>query len=318
MLRYIVKRIIEAIPSLLGISIVSFVLLHIVPGNPVLIMLGKNYTPARAAAVSAELGLNHPLWEQYFIWLGHLAQGNLGISYTYNLPVTQVILRAMPNSLSLVLFATIFAQLIAIIIGTVQAYFENSLGDNITTVLTYFFYSMPSFWLSIILIMAFAVNMHWFPTGGVVNPQDSNPGFLDWLHHLLLPAITLTVIQLAGWSRFMRSSVRDTLLQDYVRTARAKGLREGSVMWRHVIRNSIIPQITLFGLSFPGLFAGALFLEEIFNYPGMGLLYWNAVNGLDYPIILGVTMLLGALVIFGNLIADILYSLVDPRISFGA
>lgn len=318
MISYIIRRILESIPSLLGISLFSFILLHIVPGNPVMIELGKNYTPARAAVVAKQLGLNHPLWQQYLIWLGNVARGNLGTSYTYNEPVIKAILSALPNSLALVVFATIFAQLIAMVLGTIQAYFENTWGDNAVTVINYFFYSMPSFWLGIMLVLIFGVDLHWFPTGGVLNLQDPHPGFLDWLHHLLLPAITLTLIQLAGWSRFMRSSVRDTLLQDFVRTARAKGLRERQVMFGHVVRNSILPQITLFGLSFPALFAGALFLEEIFNYPGMGLLYWNAVNSLDYPIVLGITMLLGALVIIGNLIADILYSIVDPRISYDA
>lgn len=316
MISYIVKRILEAIPSLLGVSIMSFILLHIVPGNPVRIELGRNYTPERAAALSRSLGLNKPLWEQYFIWLGHIIRGNLGMSYTFDKPVTSVIVHAIPNTLALVLFATVIAQIIAIIIGTLQAYFENTVGDHAVTVVTYFFYSMPSYWLGIMLIMLFAIHFHWFPSGGVMNPQDSTPGFTDWLHHLILPAMTLTLIQLAGWSRFMRSSVRDTLLLDYVRTARAKGLSEGRVIVRHVVRNSVLPQITLFGLSFPVLFAGALYLEEIFNYPGMGLLYWNAANSLDYPIILGVTMFLGALTILGNLIADVTYSLIDPRISY--
>ncbi|WAH44541.1 ABC transporter permease [Alicyclobacillus fastidiosus] len=315
-MNYIVKRILQAIPALLGISIMSFVLLHIVPGDPVRIMLGDHYTAARAAALSEQLGLNKPLWQQYFLWLGHLCQGNLGFSYEFGKPVTGVILNAMPTTLSLVLFATLLAQLFAIILGTIQAYFENSIFDHVVTVVNYFFYSMPAYWLGIIMVIVFAIDLKWFPAGGIINNQDPNPGFLDRLHHLILPSITLALISLAGWSRYMRSSVRDTLLLDYVRTARAKGLRERRVVFRHVIRNSVLPQITLFGVSFPGLFAGALFLEEIFNYPGMGLLYWNATNVRDYPILLGVTMLLGALTIIGNLIADILYSVVDPRISY--
>ncbi|GLG01442.1 oligopeptide transport system permease protein AppB [Alicyclobacillus hesperidum subsp. aegles] len=316
MLSYIVRRIMEAIPALLGISIISFILLHIVPGNPVRIMLGQHYTAQRAAALSASLGLNKPLYMQYLIWLGNLVRGNLGYSYNYSEPVTSLIVHALPTTLSLVLISTVFAQLFAMAIGTIQAYFENSIVDHIVSVLNYFFYSMPSFWLGILLVIFFAIDLHWFPSGGVVNPQDQNPGFADWLHHLVLPAATLTLITLAGYSRYMRSSVRETLLLDYVRTARAKGLRESQVMFRHVLRNSILPQITLFGLSFPGLFAGALFIEEIFNYPGMGLLYWNATGTLDYPVLLGVTMFLGVLTIVGNLLADILYSLVDPRISF--
>ncbi|WP_304457772.1 ABC transporter permease [Alicyclobacillus sendaiensis] len=315
MLSYIVRRILQAIPSLIGISIITFILLHIVPGNPVRILLGQHYTPQRAAALAQSLGLNKPLYMQYLIWLWNILHGNLGYSYNYTEPVTYLIGHALPNTLSLVLIATIFAQLFAMLIGTVQAYFENSIADHIITVLNYFFYSMPSFWLGILMVMFFSIQLHWFPSGGVVNPQDPNPGFWDWLHHLVLPAATLTLVTLAGYSRYMRSSVRETLLMDYVRTARAKGLRESQVLWRHVLRNSILPQITLFGLSFPALFAGALFIEEIFNYPGMGLLYWNAVGTLDYPVLLGVTMFLGALTIIGNLLADILYSLVDPRIS---
>lgn len=318
MLSYIARRIVQAIPALLGVSVVSFILLHIVPGNPVRLMLGQHYTAARAAALSNQLGLNKPLVVQYLIWLVHMCEGNLGFSYSYNLPVTTAILHALPNTLALVLIASLLAQFIAIILGTIQAYFENSPFDHIVTILNYFFYSMPSFWLAILMVIFFSIDLHWFPSGGVINPQDPNPGFFDWLHHLVLPAVTLTLITLAGWSRYMRSSVRDNLLLDYIRTARAKGLRESQVLFRHVLRASLIPQITLFGLSFPSLFAGALFLEQIFNYPGMGILYWNAISNLDYPIILGVTMFLGTLTIVGNLIADILYSIIDPRISLGS
>lgn len=316
MIGYIIKRILQAIPALLGVSIMSFILLHIVPGNPVQLMLGNHYTAARAAALSAQLGLDKPLVVQYLIWLGHVLEGNFGFSYYFNQPVTKVILHALPTTLSLVLIASIFAQLIAIIMGTIQAYFENTFADHVVTVLNYFFYSMPSYWLGILFVIFFAIHLPWFPSGGIINPQDSSPGFWDWLHHLVLPAATLTLIQLAGWSRYMRSSVRDTLLLDFIRTARAKGLHESTVLFRHVLRNSVLPQITLFGLSFPALFAGALYLEEIFNYPGMGLLFWNSVNQLDYPILLGVIMFLGSLTIIGNLLADIAYSVVDPRISY--
>ncbi|MDQ0189162.1 ABC transporter permease [Alicyclobacillus cycloheptanicus] len=316
MTKYIIKRILEAIPTLLGVSILSFILMHIVPGDPVRLMLGRYWTPERAAELSKNLGLNHPLWEQYLIWLRNMCEGNLGYSYTYSKPVTTEILMNLPHTLILVGCAMVIAVLLAVFIGSLQAYFENSVGDHIATFLGYFFYAMPVFWLAMLLISFFSLDIRLFPSGGIMSPQESGFNLWDYINHLILPVITLVVIQLAGWSRYMRSSMRDTLLQDYIRTARAKGLREFGVIFVHALRNSILPIITLLGLQLPGLFGGAVIVEEVFNYPGMGLLYWNGLQVLDFPILLGIIMFLGVITVLGNLLADLAYAIVDPRISY--
>ncbi len=297
MIKYIIRRILESIPTVIGVTIISFVLIHIVPGNPVRIMLGNHYTPLRAAELTKTLGLNKPVWEQYFIWLGNLLQGNFGFSYTYEKPVASLMLQALPHTIIIVVVAVLLAHVFAVFLGSVQAYFENSKFDQIATVINYFFYSMPSFWLAVLLVIFFSIDLPWLPSGGIVNTQLSNPGFGDWAKHLILPIATLFLVSV-------------------VRTARMKGSREFRVIFIHALRNSILPLITLFGLSLPALLSGALFVEEVFNYPGMGLLYWDAVNARDYPIIMGVTVFVGLVTVIGNLIADILYGLVDPRIQY--
>lgn len=316
MSRYILRRTVEAIPSLLGVSILSFIMLHIVPGNPVRMLLGQRYTPYRAAILSKNLGLNKPLYQQYILWLWHALHGNFQYSYVYEKPVFTLIWQALPHTLELVAIAIMLAHIFAILIGSIQAYYANSWGDQVGTVVMYFFYAMPSFWLGILVIEFFAINLGWFPSGGITNPATTNPGFWSYVYHLALPSLTLAITTIAGWARYMRSSMRETLIQDYVRTARSKGAGEFRVLFVHALRNSVLPLITLFGLSLPVLFGGALVIEEIFNYPGMGLLYWNAANDRDYPVLLAIIIFLGTITILGNLIADLLYALVDPRISY--
>lgn len=316
MMKFLVRRILEAIPTVLGVTILSFVLIHIVPGSPVRILLGNHYTPLRAAELTRSLGLNKPLVGQYLIWMGNLLHGNFGYSYTYDKPVVQLLLQALPHTIVIVVFAVLAAHVFAVFLGSVQAYFENTKFDQIVTFINYFFYSMPTFWLAVLLVIFFSIDLNWFPSGGIVNTQLSNPGFGDWLKHLILPTSALFLVSVAGWARYMRSSMREALLQDYVRTARMKVASEFRVIFVHALRNSILPLITLFGLSLPILLSGALFVEEVFNYPGMGLLYWDAVNSRDYPIIMGITVFIGLVTVIGNLISDILYGLIDPRIQY--
>ncbi|MCF8566802.1 ABC transporter permease [Alicyclobacillus tolerans] len=316
MLKFIVRRLIEAIPTLLGVTVISFVLIHLVPGSPVRVLLGNHYTPARAAALTKEFGLNKPLWEQYVIWLGKLLHGNFGYSYVYNKSVAGLIGQAIPHTLVVVVVAIMAAHVFAVFLGSVQAYFQDTVFDQVVTVINYFFYSMPTFWLAVLLIIAFSIHLNWLPSGGIVNASLAHPGFLDWLRHLILPVASLFIVSIAGWARYMRSSMREALLQDYVRTARMKGATEFRVVFVHALRNSILPLITLLGLSLPTLLSGALFVEEVFNYPGMGVLYWKAAMSYDYPVIMGITVFVGAVTVIGNLIADILYGIVDPRIQY--
>jgi peptide/nickel transport system permease protein len=314
--RYILRRILEAIPSLLGVTVISFILLHIVPGNPVRLLLGNHWTPYRARILARNLGLNKPLYMQYLIWLWKALHGNFQYSYVYDQPVTSLILQALPHTLELVVLAVMLAHLTAVLIGTIQAYYANSVFDQVVTVLLYFFYAMPTFWLGILVIELFAIHLGWFPSGGITNPDNPNPNFWSYVYHLVLPVLTLMITSMAGWARYMRSSMRETLVQDYIRTARSKGAGEFRVLFVHALRNSVLPLITLFGLSLPALLGGALVVEEIFDYPGMGLLYWNAANSRDYPVLLAIIVFLGIVTILGNLIADLLYALVDPRISY--
>lgn len=316
MIKYMIRRILEAIPTLFGVTVLTFLLVHIVPGNPVRILLGNHYTYARAAALTKQFGLNKPLWDQYVIWLGNILHGNLGYSYVYNTSVTHLIWQALPHTVIIVVVAILAAHLFAVFLGALQAYFENTLFDRIATVVNYFLYSMPTFWLAVLLVIGFSIGLKWFPSGQIVNENANNPGFLDYAHHAVLPIVTLFLVSVAAWARYMRSSTREALLQDYIRTARMKGAKEFRVVFVHALRNSILPLITLFGLSLPVLLGGALFVEEVFNYPGMGLLYWDAINDRDYPIIMGIVLFLGVITVLGNLLADILYGIVDPRIQY--
>lgn len=313
--RYIINRLIQSIPTIIGITMVSFLLVHIVPGGPAYTMLGPKATPARVAAVNRQLGLNQPLYVQYGIWFWQILHGNLGQSYFLNASVASLIAQNLPRTLAVVGLSIIFAHLFAILLGSFQGYYKNKWHDHVLTGVNYFFYSMPTFWLGIILLLYGAVILGWFPASGIANPNQPQT-FGDWLSALFLPSLTLMITSVAGWARYMRNSMTDTMVQDYVRTARAKGLSEVRVVLKHALRNSVLPLITLLGLSLPGLFAGAVFVEVIFNYPGMGLLLYNAAIKKDYPVVMAGVLIAGLLTIIGNLLADVLYALVDPRIQY--
>ncbi|AUW93661.1 ABC transporter permease [Sulfobacillus sp. hq2] len=316
MLKYILRRVLQAIPSLLGITVIGFFLVHIVPGGPAQAMLGPRATPLRIAQVDREFGLNKPIPVQYVEWLGQLLHGNLGTSYFYNETVWHLIMVNMPRTLSIVGLGILIAHVLSILLGSIQAYYHDTKFDYAMTSLTYFFYSMPIFWLGIMIIMLFSISLGWFPSGGLSNPLNPNPGFGSWLAHTTLPVLTIVLTTVAGWGRYMRTAMSENLIQDYVRTARAKGIRESVVVLKHALRNSVLPLITLLGFSLPNLFSGALLVEVIFNYPGMGLLFWDAANQRDYPVILGIVVITGFLTIIGNLLADLLYGIVDPRIQY--
>jgi peptide/nickel transport system permease protein len=315
MLVFTLRRILQSIPSLIFIAIVSFTLLHIVPGGPAQSLLGQHSTPARIAAINRSLGLNKPLPVQFGIWFWHLLHGNFGYSYSYDQPVLHVIGVYLPHTLEIVTVAFILAHIVSVVLGTIQGYYQGRWFDHVITTATFFLWSMPVFWLGILIVMIFSINLGWFPSGGITNPEFPG-GFASYVSHATLPIMVLMLSTVASWARFMRSSIMDAMVQDYVRTARSKGLSEFVVLFKHALRNSVLPIITLFGLSIPSLFGGALVVELIFNYPGIGLLTWNAAFQRDYPIILGTVMMVGVLTVAGNLIADLLYGLVDPRITY--
>lgn len=316
MLKYLVRRIFESIPTLVGITVIVFFIVHLVPGGPAYAMLGPKASPAMVARINHQFGLDKPLWVQYGIWFWQLLHGNLGYSYFQQQSVWSLIWQAAPKTLSIVGIGILLSDIISIVMGVYQAYRRNGIFDYTATALGYFFYSMPIFWLGILMIVWFSIALGWFPSGGVQDPGQNVVTFGVWASHIALPVITIVIATVSYWGRFMRAAVIESLVQDYVRTARAKGVGEWGVLFKHAFRNSLLPLITLLGFSVPALFTGALIIEEIFNYPGLGLLFWNAALQRDYPVVLGTTIIVGFLSVVGNLIADMLYGMVDPRIQY--
>jgi peptide/nickel transport system permease protein len=288
------------------------------PGGPGAIIgqQARNLTPAARAHFIALLGLDKPWYVQYFYWLKTLVvQGSLGNSYVDGRPVIAKILEKLPVTVELLLLAQIVTLAIAIPVGVYAATRRNSWFDIGATAVSFFAYGIPIFWLGIVLIDFFAVQLRWLPASGIASlGGESDP--VDRIRHLILPVATLTIVSFASWMRFQRGAMLEVLGAPFVRTARAKGLPERTVVFRHALRNALIPTVTLLGLSLPGLVGGAFFVEYVFSYPGMGYLGINSVFARDYPTVMGITLLSAILVVLGNLLADVAYAFVDPRIRY--
>jgi peptide/nickel transport system permease protein len=297
---------------IIGVTIITFILLHMLPGNPVRAILGPRASKADVASLTRQLGLNKPLPVQYLLWLWNLAHFNLGFSYRQTATVSSLLAARIPNSLLLVGSSLVLALVLAIPLGMFQAVRRNRPDDYTLTGLAFIFYSMPTFWLGIILIIIFSATLGWLPPEA---PQASASLFSQ-LNALILPVATLTLVTLALFSRYMRSSMLDNLVQDYVRTAKSKGVSNRRVLFRHVLRNALIPVLTLVGLSIPGVVAGAVVTETVFNYPGMGYLFFLSAQNDDFPVLLGVTLVIAIATVLGSLVADILYAVADPRIRY--
>ena len=319
--RFIIRRLIQMIPLLIGISIITFGIANLVPGSPVTgLELNPRTRPEDVQRIKEQLGLNDPLWKRYFVWAGNVARGDLGISLKNFRPVRSQILARLPNTLLLTGTALALALLLAIPVGVYGAVRRNSVFDNTTTAISVAGFSMPTFWLGLMMILLFAVKFkEWglpsMPAGGSYDLRNGG-GVLDRLQYLVMPAFALAFVQTASWTRYIRSQMLEVLNQDYMRTATAKGLRENLVVFRHGLRNALLPLVTLLGIAIPDLFGGALIIEQIFTYNGMGQLAFNATLNKDYPMIMGIVLVGGTLVILGNLIADVVYGLLDPRIRF--
>jgi len=313
---FIVRRLLLAVPTLIGVTIITFVLIHIAPGGPALALAGEKATPAQILALTHQLGLDKPWLEQYALWLGALLHGDLGFSYLKQQPVLALVAQRLPQTMLLMGFALVVSVLIAVPLGVYQAYRRNTVFDRTASVAVFVAWSMPTFWFGTLLIAVFAVTLRWFPVGGL---QTIDTTAFDWpsrIAHLVLPAATLAIVSMAGWSRYIRGSMVDQLREDYTRTAVAKGLHTRTVLFRHTLRNALIPFITLLGGTLPALFGGAIITEQIFAYPGMGQLYWQSAVNRDYTTLLGMTVITAVLVILGNLLADVLYGVVDPRVRY--
>jgi peptide/nickel transport system permease protein len=311
MIGYLFRRILQSLIVIIGVTIITFILLHMLPGNPVRAILGPKASPADVASLTKQLGLNKSLPFQYGLWLWNLAHLDLGYSYKQTASVDTLLAARLPNTLLLVGTSTVLAILLAIPLGVLQAVRRNKPDDYTLTGLAFIFYSMPTFWLGILLIIVFSATLNWLPP----EPQASI-GLFSQLNTLILPVATLTLVTLALFSRYMRSSMLENLVQDYVRTAKSKGLSSRRVLFRHVLRNALIPVLTLVGLSIPGIASGAVVTETVFNFPGMGYLFFISAQNDDFPVLLGVTVVIAVATVIGSLVADILYAVADPRIRY--
>ncbi len=314
MVGFLIKRIGQAVVVLFLVTVATLAMVHLFPGGPVRALLGERATPTLINYYNNLYGFNQPFYEQYIKWVGQFASGNLGFSSHLNISVVTLISQDLPKTVILVLLGTIVSLLFGIPLGVYQAVHRNSAADYILTGISLLGYSTPTFFLGLVLIDWFAVDTSIFPAFA---PQSNSVGaILGDPRALVLPVFTYAFLLYALWSRYMRSSVLDNLVQDYVRTARAKGASERRVIWSHVFRNSLVSIVTLLGLSIPSLVGGAILIEVVFNYPGMGLAFYQAALNNDFEVLLGLTVLATTATIAGNLLADIGYAFLDPRVRF--
>lgn len=321
MSKYILRRLLQLIPLLIGVSLISFFVMHLAPGDPTALFTDPNINPQELVRIRANWGLDKPIIVQYFYWLGNVLRGNFGTSYMTGQPVISEILERLPATLLLMVSSFILTVLITIPLGVISAVKKGSWFDNGFTLFSFAGMATPSFWLGLMLMLLFAVKLGWLPAVGMYDPLlkqvDIGHRILDVIRHMALPLTTMTLLGLAGLSRYQRAAMLEVLNQDFVRTARAKGLPERVVIFKHALRNALIPIVTILGLSLPDLFGGAFIIETIFAWPGMGRLGVLAIFQRNYPLIMGITMLSAVLIVIGNLLADIGYALVDPRIRYG-
>jgi peptide/nickel transport system permease protein len=312
---YLVRRVGQAIVVLFGVMILTFILIHSESGSTARAVLGLKATPARIALFERTYGLDKPLYQQFWVYMKNLVHGNFGVSYQYLQPVSTLMAQRLPRDAVLLGLSTVLALLIGVPMGIYQALRHNLLIDDVLAGTWFTLYSAPDFMEALLLIALVCVQFHWlqpnFP-GGIT----SVGGLLSDWRAMILPVVVLAINTVAGFSQYARSSAIQQLAADYIRVARAKGLPERLVVSRHVLRNSLLPIVTILGLSLPDIVGGAIIAEAIFNFPGMGLLFWQAALEHDFPILLGTTLVVGVAAVAGNLLADIAYGVLDPRIRY--
>lgn len=312
---YIIRRTLVLIPTLFVITVIIFSLIHMAPGKPINAFMNPNADPSELERVRAKFGLNEPLPVQYFRWLKNLFTLNMGISINYGVPVWQLIAPRLPDTLLLMGCAMIFEFAVAIPLGTISAIRQYSYTDNIVTAFAFWGLSTPNFWLGLLLVWLFAVHWGILPSFGT-HTTGIGGGFVDRVRHLILPVIVIGTAGTASITRYMRSQVLEVMNEDYVNTARAKGVKEIMVTFKHILRNSMLPIITMFGLSLPMLVSGAVITEQIFGWPGIGYFFWSSVGQRDYPVIMTILTISAILTLAGNFLADLLYGVLDPRIRY--
>ena len=314
MIGFLIRRTLQSLVVLFLVTVITLFLVHLFPGGPIRALLGPRATVAQVAYYNHLYGFDQPFYVQYLKWINQLLHGNLGFSLKLNQSVASLMAQDLPKTIVLVLLGTILSLVTGIPLGLYQAVKRYTVGDYALTGLSFLGYATPVFFVGVLLVEWFSVDVHLFPPFA---PQSSSViAILSQPRALVLPVLAYSFVLYALWSRFMRSSVMDNLVQDYVRTARAKGASERRVLWGHVFRNSLISIVTLLGLSLPTLVAGAIFVEVVFNYPGMGLAFYQAALNVDYEVLLGFTVVATVATILGNLLADVGYAVLDPRVRY--
>ena len=324
MLTYTLRRLAYLVPTLLGITIVTFLIINLAPGDPVSVIQGgqiqARISPEAYQQMVKHYGLDKPIQVRYLIWLRRLVTFDFGNSFRTHQPVTKMILERLPATLALNVAALFIALLAAIPLGLISAVKQNSMFDKVGGTVLYMLYSLPDFWVALLLIMLFGVTLRILPIFGMEAIDSKDLSFfgywLDRARHMVLPTICLTYGSLAFLARFVRGSTLEVIRQDYVRTARAKGLDEDRVVYNHVFRNTLIPILTLLGLLLPTLISGSIILEAIFSWPGIGALFYESVLARDYPTVMGLSFITAVMVLLSTLIADLLYAWADPRVTY--
>jgi peptide/nickel transport system permease protein len=321
MLHYLLRRTYQLVPLLLVISAFIYLLLYLMPGDPLYRMLEDvpNLRPQDYERLRKIYGLDDPVYIQYWKWLWQLILLNPGYSREYGQPVIEIILPALKNTLVLTLSAVVIGKVLAILLGIFSAVRQYSIGDYILTALTFISYSVPAFWLGLMLIILFSVKLGWLPTSGIANSDlvaGSWEAWWDYLKHMILPVAVLAISEIIQVQRFMRSSLLEVLRQDYLTTARAKGLSEQVVIGRHALKNALIPVVTIIAVTMPRVVGGSTVVETVFAYPGMGRLLFTSIMANDYVVAMTVVMIIAVTVVFFNLLADVIYGWLDPRIRY--
>jgi peptide/nickel transport system permease protein len=319
-IRYVIRRILVSIPLIWALATLTFFIVRAAPGDPMAIYYNPEIDPSVMETVRARLGLDQPIHVQYVKWLAALARGELGVSFAHHRPVAEILAETIPNTLVLTVWALLLDLALGVVIGVVSAVRQNSWVDHVITVGALFIYSMPGFWLGLMLIIVFSLKLGWLPASQMESVGAEYlpwfPRLVDRAQHLVLPVFVLGIASAASVARYMRGSMLEVIRQDFIRTARAKGLPERQVIFKHALLNALIPIVTLLGLYLPFLMSGAVVTETIFAWPGMGRLTVGAIFARDYPVVMAANLIAGIMVVAGNLLADVLYAVVDPRIRY--
>jgi peptide/nickel transport system permease protein len=319
-IRYVIRRILVSVPLIWALATLTFFFVRMAPGDPLAMYYNPEIDPSVMETVRARLGLDQPIHVQYVRWLASLARGELGVSFAHHRPVADILRETIPNTLILTVWALLLDLVVGVVIGVVSAIRQYSWVDHTITVGALFIYSMPGFWLGLMLIILFSLKLGLLPASQMESVDAEYMPFLakwmDRTRHLIMPVFVLGIASAASVARYMRGSLLEVIRQDYIRTARAKGLPERRVIFKHALVNALIPIITLLGLYVPFLLSGAVVTETIFAWPGMGRLTIGAIFARDYPIVMAANLLAGVMVVGGNLLADVLYGIVDPRIRY--